>query len=47
MGMQLEALALCLRGLLNPRQTPDLEGPKYTVLRDTGDYQVHTPPSLL
>lgn len=44
MGMQLEALALCLRGLLNPRQTPDLEGPKYTVLRDTGDYQVHTPP---
>ena len=38
--MQLEALALLLRGILNPRQTPALEGPKYTVLRAARDYQV-------
>eukprot|EP00208_Stichococcus_sp_RCC1054_P001927 CAMPEP_0206139532 /NCGR_PEP_ID=MMETSP1473-20131121/6270_1 /ASSEMBLY_ACC=CAM_ASM_001109 /TAXON_ID=1461547 /ORGANISM="Stichococcus sp, Strain RCC1054" /LENGTH=478 /DNA_ID=CAMNT_0053533357 /DNA_START=149 /DNA_END=1585 /DNA_ORIENTATION=+ len=38
--LSLEALALCIRSFLNPQQTPDLEGPRYTVLRDTGDYQV-------
>ena len=40
LSLQLEGLALVVRSLTDPKTTPSLETPKYTVLRKTGEYEV-------
>jgi hypothetical protein len=38
--MQVEGIAHVMRMALSPLTTPNLEGPRYTVLQKRGDYEV-------
>ena len=41
-GAQIESLTFLLRTALSPQSTPDLDTPKYTVLRKLQEYEVRS-----